>query len=420
MTFLAPWALLAGVAGAVGMVLLHLVSRQRPAEYALPTARFIPDQRSLVSRAAFKPRDLFLLALRVLLLLAAGAAFARPVFAPARGSVARIVLLDRSRAAGDMRDAVSRARAAIGNDANATIIAFDTTLKVVRESALDSLGAAPASQAPGSLSSALVAARRAGTLLAEHADSVRLTLVSPMAMSEIDSATNTLRTEWPGGVEIVRTALAQDTATSWRLSTALAASDPLAPAAALIPIGSSGRVTRLVRTSPSAADTAFARGGGTVVQWRAESTPRPTPHGLALGDEVIVAMLGRAAIRSEGAVIARWADGSAAARETRLGAGCLREIGVSLPLRGDLPLHTPFQRIARRLLTPCGVRTAEIAADSATVRSVLGASRASAPSVALRGEGDRASPMAKWLLFIALAAAVLELVVRARARQEVV
>ncbi len=401
------------------MVLLHLVSRQQPAEYALPTARFIPDQRSLVSRAAFRPRDLLLLALRVSMLLAAGAAFARPVLAPMRGSVAHIVLLDRSRAAGDMRDAVNRARAAIGNDANATTIAFDTTLMVVRGSALDSLGDAPTSRAPGSLSNALVAARRIGASLAEQADSVRLTLVSPIAMSEIDSATKTLRAEWPGGVEIVRTALAQDTATSWRLSMALAPSDPLAPAVALIPIGSRGRATRLVRTSPSADDTAFVRGGGTVVRWRAAPTPRPTPQGLALGDEVIVAMLGRAAIRDEGAVIARWADGSAAAQETRLGAGCMREVGILLPLRGDLPLHAPFQRIARQLLAPCGVRSAEIAADSASVNNVLGGSRASAPSAVLRGEGDQASPMAKWLLLIALAAAVLELVVRARARQEI-
>lgn len=419
MTFLAPWALLAGVAGALGMVLLHLVSRQRPAEYALPTARFIPDQRLLVSRAALKPRDLLLLALRALMLLAAGAAFARPVIAPASGSVAHVVLLDRSRVAGDMHDVANRARSAIHGDANATIIVFDTAATAVRAAALDSLGSALPSHAAGSLSSALVAARRAGAVLAERADSVRLTLVSPIAASEIDSATMMLRREWPAGMEVVRTALARDAATSWRLSTALPPTDPLGPAVALTPIGAAGPVTRLVRTTPSSADTAFARGGGTVVQWSAASPSRATPQGLAFGDEVIVAVLGRVPIRDEGSAVARWADGTPAAREVRLGAGCMREVGILVPTSGDLPLHAPFQRIARGLLTPCGVRPAEHPADSAIVASLLGSSRVGASGAALRGEGDRASPMAKWLLLAAIAAAVLELGLRARTRTEI-
>ena len=100
MIFLAPWAFVIGALAAAGAVVLHLVAQQRPAAYLLPTARFIPDQRTLVSRVATRPRDLLLLALRALLLLCAGAAFARPVLTPARGTVAHIVLLDRSRAVG--------------------------------------------------------------------------------------------------------------------------------------------------------------------------------------------------------------------------------------------------------------------------------------------------------------------------------
>ena len=69
MTFLAPWAMAIAGLAAAGVVALHLVARQRPAAYLLPTARFIPDQRTLVSRVATRPRDLLLLALRVLLLL---------------------------------------------------------------------------------------------------------------------------------------------------------------------------------------------------------------------------------------------------------------------------------------------------------------------------------------------------------------
>ena len=76
MTFLAPWALIVGGLAAGGVVLLHLVARQRPAAYLLPTTRFLPDRRTLVSRIASRPHDLMLLALRTALVLAASAAFA--------------------------------------------------------------------------------------------------------------------------------------------------------------------------------------------------------------------------------------------------------------------------------------------------------------------------------------------------------
>ena len=126
MSFLAPWALAIAGLAAAGMVLLHLVARQRPAAYVLPTTRFIPDQRTLVSRAATRPRDLLLLALRVLLLVAAGAAFARPVLTPRRGAIARVVLLDRSRAVANPSDALARARALVSDGAPAAIVAFDS------------------------------------------------------------------------------------------------------------------------------------------------------------------------------------------------------------------------------------------------------------------------------------------------------
>src|SRR3954462_14943259 len=108
MTFLAPWALAAGAVGALGMVLLHLVAWQRPAAYVLPTTRFIPDQRTVVSRAATRPRDVLLLLLRVLTLLAAAAAFARPVLTPVRGTKAVIVLVDQSRSVADSSDVARR------------------------------------------------------------------------------------------------------------------------------------------------------------------------------------------------------------------------------------------------------------------------------------------------------------------------
>ena len=61
MTLLAPWAFGIAALAALGTVLLHLVAQQRPAAFFLPTARFIPDRRTLVSRVTTRPRDLLLL-----------------------------------------------------------------------------------------------------------------------------------------------------------------------------------------------------------------------------------------------------------------------------------------------------------------------------------------------------------------------
>ena len=415
MTFLAPWALAIGAMAAAGMVLLHLVARQQPAAYVLPTTRFIPDQRTLVSRAATRPRDLLLLALRVLLLLTASAAFARPVLTPARGAVARIVLLDRSRAVASAAEAVARARALASDGTPTTLIVFDSTATVLVESPWDSLAAAPPAEAAGSLSAALVAARRAGVALAERADAVALVVVSPVAASEIDSATLRLRAEWPGAVRLERAALRGDSSGTWQLERALPLDDPLGPAMTAV---HGTLVTRLVRRVVSAGDSAFARAGGTVVHWDSTAAVRPVPEGLAAGDDAIVAALGRIPVPAAGRVIARWGDGSEAAVERPVGTGCIREIGIAMPAAGDIALHPPFQRIARSLLAPCGLNVAERVADSATIASLVGATSSAARANVLRRDDDRTSPLARWLLAAAIVLALAELFVRATAPAE--
>jgi hypothetical protein len=414
MSFLAPWAFAIAAIAAAGMVLLHLVARQRPAAYVLPTTRFIPDQRTLVSRAATRPRDLLLLLLRVLLLLSAGAAFARPVLTPRRGAMARVVLLDRSRAVASPADAIAKARALLADGVPSTVIAFDTATNVVATTALDSLGGAPRTEVAGSLSAALIAARRASAALAERADSVQLVLVSPVALSEIDSATRRLRAEWPGAARIEQVGLRADTSDGWALEQSLTSDDVLGPATALVRRSGGAMLTRLVRGAPSATDSAFARTGGTVVRWDSTAAVRPTPEGLAVGDDVIVAALARRAVSSSGRVVARWADGSAAASETTLGNGCVRDVGIAVPPAGDLALHPPFQRIARALLTPCGVAAAERAADTATVAWLAGKTTNAARADVLRSEENRSSPLARWLLALALALALAEMFVRAK------
>ncbi|MDB4881246.1 MAG: hypothetical protein JWL95_12 [Gemmatimonadetes bacterium] len=412
MSFLAPWAFAVAGMAAMGMVLLHLVARQRPAAYVLPTTRFIPDQRTLVSRAATRPRDLLLLALRVLLLLSVGAAFARPVLTPRHGAMARVVLIDRSRAVANAPDAIAKAQSVANDGVPTTLIAFDSMPILISATTLDSLAGATRTDALGSLSAALIAARRASGALAERADSIQLVLVSPVAASEIDFATRRLRAEWPGAIRVERVGMRADSSAPWTLDPRLSADDQLGPALASLP-GKATAVTHLVRNTPSPADSAFARDGGTVVRWDSTAAARPLAEGLAVGDEVIVAALGRRAVPGVGKAIARWADGSVAATEATVGKGCIRDIGVTIPVAGDIALHPPFQHIVRTLLTPCGLVVAERAADSTTIAWLTGSSRSAAHAALLRGKNEQPSPLAPWLLGLAILLALAELAVRA-------
>jgi hypothetical protein len=421
MSFLAPWALAIGALAAIGTVLLHLVARQRPAAYALPTARFIPDRRTLVSRVAARPRDLLLLALRVLLILAAAAAFARPVLSPARAPRARILLLDRSAAVASDREALARARRAIGDGVATRIIAFDSAARLigVAGTALDSLDGVRDRRpsAVGSISASLAAARRLGAALGGGADSVELVLVSPVAAGELDPSVDSLRAQWPGAMSIARIASRTDSGAAPALEREMPADDLLGPALAAVPVAPSPSAVRLRRAAPDAADSAFARVGGTLVRWDTAGGAAPGPAAVAMGDDVVVATLGRRALAPGGRVLARWADGAPAAAEWRLGDGCVREIGMDVPAAGDLPLRPAFQRIVRGLVARCGTTSAGVAADSAALARLTGGG-GTAAGWALSDRGERPTPIVPWLLALALACALAELFVRARGEPE--
>ena len=421
MTFLAPWALAIGVMSALGVVFLHLVAQTRPAAYMLPTARFIPDQRSLVSRVASRPRDLVLLLLRVLLLLVASAAFARPVLIPSRGTVGHIVLVDRSRAAADVAEEVRTARALVPSGAPLVLIAFDSMPVVLGGSRWDSLAALKRSDARGSLTAALVAARRSSVALSELVDSVQLHVVSPLSRWELDAGTTLARASWPGAIDMQRTSLRADSAVAtWRMSRPIPVSDPLGPSMATMTPSVAGQLSQLSRGSLSAADSLFVHSGGTVVHWDSGGTTRTAAEGLAVGDDVIVATLGRMPVPSRGRVVARWADGAPAAVEERIGSGCRRSVGVRVPAAGDLPLQPSFQRIARGLLAPCGFAGAEVGSDSSVMAAMVGSSHGGLASArALRATGDHPSPLARWLLLAALLLALAELALRNRGPVEV-
>src|SRR5690349_15626990 len=99
MTLLAPLFFYLGLGVAAGVVALHFIVTRQPPSSPLPTARFAPEGSVRVTTIA-TPTDRWLLALRVLLALVIGTAFARPIVVPERRPVARVVLADVSRASG--------------------------------------------------------------------------------------------------------------------------------------------------------------------------------------------------------------------------------------------------------------------------------------------------------------------------------
>jgi hypothetical protein len=420
-SFLAPWALAIGGLAAAGAVLLHLVAQQRPAAYLLPTARFIPDRRTLVRRIANRPRDLLLLALRVLLLLSAAAAFARPVLSARRGTRARIVLLDRSGAVASIGEGVARVRVLLGDGAPTRLILFDTTATLVPDAAavLNSVARTAPTSTSGSLSAALIAARRAATPIAADADSVELVLVSPVTAAEVDAAFDSVRAQWPGTITLSRVAAHADSAGGWSLERALSADDVLAPALSGVRVATTATAVRLRRGALDGRDSAFARAGGAVVHWDTTGASRPSANAIAMGDDVVVATLGRSALPANGPAIARWADGSAAAVEQQTGDGCVRHVGVAVPLAGDLPLRPGFRRVVRGLMAPRRTAASSALAPESTLARLRGQG-ASALGASLGGDAQRPTPLVPWLLGLALLCALAELAVRARTTRVVV
>ena len=431
MTFLAPWALLVGALAAAGLVALHLVARQRPAAYPLPTARFVPDRRTLVSRVSQRPRDVLLLLLRVLLVLSAAAAFARPVLVPQRSARSRVLLLDRSAAVAEPAGAARRAREIVGDGVPTRVLLFDSAVVALAPgaAALDSLArtAKAATRAVGSLSAALAAARRLGAESGVGADSVELVLVSPVTAREVDASTDSIRALWPGQVRLVRVAASSDSSAPPALERDIPEADVLGPSLALRAVRPSERAAssatgitpsslvavRLLRGPPSAADSAFARSGGTVVRWDSIASRALVPSAIVMGDDVVVAALARDSLPANGVVLARWADGSAAAVERPLGSGCLREIAIGVPVAGDLPLRPAFQRIVNGLTDACA-GTRDIAGPplGAAHLAALAGPASVASGAELANGVERPTPLAPWLLGVALACALAELLLR--------
>ena len=438
MTFLAPGLLALGAAAAIALVALHLLAIGRPAPWLLPTARFVPARSARARRLTRRPADRVLLAMRVAAALLAALALARPTRTPARRPLARVILADASRAVGDAREVRDSVRALAS--AGDLVVAFDTATRAaerlgeasMRDSTIAAFDVAPSAPAAGSLSAALVAARRAVPMLRETADSVELVIVSPLTAREVDAATVAVRATWAGRGRVVRVGVAPDDSGMGlgevRGGTGddvlAAASGPVIRAATP---ASPTRSYRILRGGLAPSDSSFARdSGAVVVDWpmngapagwarreRADTVGAVVASGGRYASAVFVAPMVRTSAAPPGAaVIARWVDGAAAATERAVGRGCIREVAVPVPQVGDAALRAPFRAFFAAMTAPCASTDVGAPIDAAAVQRLAGSGPLLATSTLAAPAAPR-DPIARWLLAAALLCLFAELPLRA-------
>ena len=421
MTFLAPGFLIASAVVAAAVVALHFIVTRQPRAGILPTARFVPNMPATATARATRPSDILLMLLRVLLVLAAGAGLAKPIFKPSRGAEARVILADVSRSQRDstaLRDSV---RAHYRN--HDVLVVFDSSSRIVGGSVRDSIGGLTASHGRGSISAALITAMRAASSLRDRADSIELVIVSPFAAESFDAATDAVRRLWPGRARIVRAAAAPaDTSRrDERLEIRSRAEDPLQVTVSALRSDPAARgvIIRTVSAGDSVAN-------GARIEWPEAARPRgavprvsrDTIGGVVSGNSLVISSFERRwmfpADSLRGAdVIARWIDGEPAAIETPSSNGCVRSVAVPVSAAGDLVIRKDFVRFVAALSADCASVSAAVPAGDGAVASLAG-NGGLAPREAFRPRGDLRSAIAPWLLGIAIAAGIAELFVRRR------
>jgi len=459
LAFGTPAFVLAGALAALVPLALHLIRRRPPARAPLPTERFLtPDPRTSVRVS--RPTDPLLLALRMLLLVLAGAAFARPAWVPRARGTSEIVLLDRgaAMASGDgWRPAVLAARGQLlGADGRSRgeLVLFDTAaVRVPRRhitpALFDSLASAPPSASAVRYAAALRAIPDAAREL-RGADSVRVTMITrPRWGGWSDGLAPLRRAAWPGAIELVAlpdapaadSALRDTTpkralyladprdrataypsaalqATGWNV-TLVTPGQPLPPGAGLIVAAAPLPEATAREIVPRAAGGATLLVDAAAIPSLAAALPWTEPAradssggtmwfggGLRLGGAA--ARVGGDARRGA-AVIAAWDDGRSAAVARRTGAGCTVVVGTRLG-RGEMVLDPAYPRVLDRLAHGCpspGNHAGDDAPLDAGARAVLaGQGGRTVAAGAARAGGGVA--LGRWTMAAALLVALAE------------
>jgi hypothetical protein len=436
MTLLAPGYLVAAaVAAGIALGLHLLVTRHGPSA-VLPTARFIPAEPAAIVAVARRPRDLVVLLIRVATLGFVGLAFGRPVVTSHRHGTVRIVLADRSSDAGDiaqMRDSVRQ----LLRDGDVLVV-FDSAAHVVPRGGANAATSLGRASVRGSLSSALIVARRQAARLRTAADSIEMDLISPVTGDELDAATPAIRALWGGRIHVVRVAAAHDSGAPPQVSVRAPAGDPLRDAAPVRQRMLSAGATeladgsaatpgvRIVRDAPAAEDSAWARTGqgrvlvvwprvGDAAGWLARQ-PIDTVGAVVAFRPAPIAVVASFARQWRldariGRVRARWIDGEPAVVEHAAGDGCIRDVAIQVPVSGDLVLRPEFGDLVAALLRPCGDAWRVVApVAESDVAMIAGSGPLMASDAVAAASGDE--PFVPWLAGAALVLLIVEAMVR--------
>jgi hypothetical protein len=152
---------------------------------------------------------------------------------------------------------------------------------------------------------------------------------------------------------------------------------------------------------------------------RAVARPKvDTIGGVISGNALVVSAFARRwtfpsdSIR-DAEVVARWVDGEPAAVEVREASGCSRSVAIPVTSVGDLVIRPDFVRFTSALSGQCSAGAALRPADPQVVTNLAG-SGGLASQESFSARGDVRSELARWLLALAIALAVAELLVRRR------
>jgi hypothetical protein len=401
MSWLLPSALaIVGVA-ALATIALHFISRSRPIAEPLPTARFVPPRPIRARTRSFAFSDVPLLLLRLAALASVGAAIAGPVFAGAHGRVGRVIVADGSRSvasANEVKDSV-RALQRPGDE----LVTFDTI----------------------SFSAGLARAFRSAATLAGVVDSIELIVISPLAASEIDAATDSIRRAWPGRSRVVRVAAASTHDAPARLQLPNEPNDALVAGLSLMGLSSPNGWIRLVHGAPTLADSTWASDSGHVllvwphqgrdVAWQQRASVDAI-GGVSSATGTLVARFPRVWSVS-GRAIARWSDGEPAAVERVHGRGCIRDVAILIDPASDVTLRQSFREFVAGLLEPCGGAANNAPLPATRIASLVGTGSL-APAGALAPRHGRTAKLTPWLLVLAAALLTVELAMRRTERRK--
>jgi Aerotolerance regulator N-terminal len=403
MTWLAPWALIAGAVGMLGVIAAHLLARQRPRAVQLATARFLPAGMLEATTVQRTPRDRWWMALRLLILALLGLGLAQPVVSPSRVPVRTVLLLDRSLPVDVRRQATADLTP---DDA---VLAFDSATTLVAATTAQLVPARVSRRA--SLSAAFARLIRARDSLAAGATALHVVVASTFAPAILDPATASLRAAIPDSIATRELALAPDSVVRRAPATVHAEpNDPIAATAMLLAdsVAPAGAVLQRGGTL-TGADSVAATSGATVVWWPAADVSGSTRlEAMTVHRTTWIAPLQRItdATPSSGMPIAWWADGAPAAWLSTLGNGCIVRIAAKVPRTGDHALSLGAQAALAALLTSCDPAPRRAFAPPTWLRAAPNSRVARAP------EPQRASIIAPWLVGAALALALAELLLR--------